>query len=136
MSDTHGSVDSPQDGTVDRKSVHISEDPDSKAHLEALFEVVQHPASVGKGPGGKPMHERKGIPPSFFNATSAKPRLGPSISVHPPGVSGPHHSRSLSLPANIDRSHGRQYSLDSALGQLPPGWEAASTPDGLTYFIE
>ena len=129
------SVDSPQDGTVDRKSVHISEDPDSKAHLEALFEVVQHPTPLGKGPGGKPMHERIGIPPSFFNATSAKPRLGPSISVHPPGISGPHHSRSMSLPASID-GHGRQYSLDSAIGLLPQGWEMAKTPDGLPYFIE
>ena len=137
MSDSFGSGDSPQEGAAVGKSVRISEDPDSKAHLEALFEVI-NTAPGGAAKGGKPMIEREGLPNSFFNASSAarehlKHRLGPSISVgHPSAVAIQHH-RSISLPANIHHSHGRQYSLDSA---LPPGWEMAKTPDGLAYFIE
>ena len=132
-------MDSPQEGPTaeDRKS-YISEDPNSKAHLEALFEVI-HTGNKG----AKPMHERK-LPHSFFNQGSTphdsvlKHRLGPSISVNHPLATKSEHLRSLSLPATIDHNHGRQYSLDSAMGNmpLPPGWEAAKTPDGLAYFIK
>lgn len=136
-----GSMDSPQE---DRKSVQICEDPNSKAHLEALFNVLSQ--DQPKPVKGKPMIERN-LPNSFFDASlAANPlsnqekspirRLGPSISVGP--TLGPgSHSRSMSMPATLDHSHGRQFSLDSALSApIPPGWEMARTPDGLPYFIE
>lgn len=132
MTDSRTSVDSPQGDAGDRRSVQIQEDPDSKAQLEALFEVGRRSANKG----GKPMIERTGLPDSFFNPNLAsqnkfKHRLGPSISVGPTVGSSPYHSRSISLPVGIDR---RQYS-DSTM-QLPAGWEIARTPDGLGYFIE
>ena len=137
-----GSMDSSQE---DRKSVQICEDPNSKAHLEALFNVLSQ--DQPKPVTGKPMIERK-LPNSFFDASlaantlpghekSSIRRLGPSISVGPSSGPGPHHLRSMSMPATLDHSHGRQFSLDSALsGAIPPGWEMARTPDGLPYFIE
>lgn len=122
--------DSPQEaGGEDSRKSYISEDPNSKAHLEALFEVI-HTGNKGT----KPMHERK-LPISFFNQGSPKHRLGPSISVG--GQAGPRseHLRSMSLPVNIEHSaHGRQYSYENL--PMLPGWEMAKTPDGLVYFIE
>lgn len=135
-----GSMDSPQE---DRKSVQICEDPNSKAHLEALFNVLSQ--DQPKPVKGKPMIERN-LPNSFFDASLAANaltnqekttirRLGPSISVGPSSGPGTQHLRSMSMPATLD--HSRQFSLDSALsGPIPPGWEMARTPDGLPYFIE
>ncbi len=126
MTDSQGSVGSPQEaGGEDRKS-YISEDPNSKAHLEALFEVI-HTGNKG----AKPMHERK-LPHSFFNQQH---RLGPSISVGPAAGAKSDHLRSMSLPVNIiESAHGRQYSYENL--PLLPGWEMAKTPDGIAYFIE
>lgn len=122
-----GGMDSPQDGTG--KSVHISEDPDSKAQLEKLFEVIH------TGKGGKPMADRKDVlPKSFFTPSQLKPKLGPSISVGPNLGPGNIHSRSMSLPATME-PHGRHYSSESSM-PLPHGWELARTADGLNYFIE
>jgi len=112
----------------------IHEDPNSKSHLEALFDVLNEeppPVKPGKKfPENVPMTQRQ-FPDSFFN-----PRLGPIISVRGSGLSA-HHNRSVSMPASINDSHPRQYSLDSSVqGPIPPGWEEAQTPDGLSYFIE
>ena len=134
MTDSRGSIDSPQGGTEASRRSYISEDPHAKDHLEALFEVIH----TGQ-PGAKPMKERE-LPTCFFNQPSAvqdrlllKHRLGPSITVSP-GVAGMHHLRSVSLPVNIEHGHGRQYS-DSAM-TLPAGWELARTPEGVGYYIE
>ena len=131
-----GGMDSPQD--VAGKSVHISEDPDSKAQLEKLFEVIH----TQSGKGGKSMADRKDVlPESFFNSNAPpsqlkpKHRLGPSISVGPNLGPGNIHSRSMSLPATMDHPHGRQYPSESSMA-LPHGWELARTADGLSYFIE
>lgn len=126
-------MDSPHEG-VDQKSVKISEAPNSKDHLDALFEVLVSRQDQPKTQG-IPMIDRK-FPKSFYdaNAPDKSPgiRLGPSISVGPPP--GPNeHLRSFSMPARMD--HGRQYS-DGLLGPLPSGWEAAKTPDGISYFID
>lgn len=131
MSDL-GGVDSPQD---DQRSVQISEDPNSQAALEDLFKVL----SQDKPKSGKPMSDRK-LPESFFNAKAQAPQpprlqLGPSISVRQNTPSSGHH-KSFSMPANLEPGHTRHFSLDTALQELPPGWEEARTPDGLTYYIE
>ena len=116
----------------------IHEDPNSNAHLEALFEVLNEPpppvVKEGKTfPEPIPMIKRK-FPDSFFNPSTR--RLGPSISVGAPGMSA-HHNRSVSMPASITDAHPRQYSLDSSIqAPIPPGWEEAQTPDGISYFIE
>ena len=132
-------MESPQE-TIDQKSVKISEAPNSKDHLDALFEVLVSPQDQPKKTLGKPMNERE-LPVSFFNASAAGAgnekipgiRLGPSISVGPSSGSG-EHLRSISMPAKMD--HGRQYSSDNVIGPLPIGWEGAKTPDGISYFIE
>lgn len=126
-------MDSPRE-SVDQKSVKISEAPNSKDHLDALFEVLVSRQDQPKTQG-KPMNERN-FPKSFYDANAPdKPpgiRLGPSISVGPsPGPN--EHLRSYSMPARMD--HSRQYS-DGSFGPLPSGWEAAKTPDGISYFIE
>lgn len=126
-----GAVDSPQD---DQRSVQISEDPNSQAALDDLFNVL----SQDKPKSGKPMSDRK-LPESFYNAKSTGPRLlqlGPSISVRQNASPSSHHPRSLSMPANLEPGHTRHPSLDTALQELPPGWEEARTPDGLVYYIE
>ena len=129
MSDL-GAVDSPQD---DQRSVQISEDPNSQAALEDLFKVL----SQDKPKSGKPMSDRK-LPESFFNAKAPQPRLqlGPSISVRHNAAPTAHHLKSFSMPANLEPGHSRHLSLDTALQELPPGWEEARTPDGLPYYIE
>ena len=127
MSDV-GAVDSPQD---DQRSVKISEDPNSQAALEDLFKVL----SQDKPKLGKPMSDRK-LPESFFNAKAPRLLLGPSISVRPNAASSAHHLKSFSMPANLEPGHSRPLSLESTLQELPPGWEEARTPDGLTYYIE
>lgn len=125
----------------DQKSVQISEAPNSKDHLDALFEVLVAPQDQPKKTLVKPMNQRE-LPDSFFNASApgvvnenAKPlgiRLGPSINVGS-SVYG-EHSRSISMPAKMD--HGQQYNPDSTLVPLPMGWENAKTADGSSYFIE
>lgn len=133
MSDL-GAVDSPQD---DQRSVQISEDPNSQAALEDLFKVL----SQDKPKSGKPMSDRK-LPDSFFNANAQAPQLqprlqlGPSISVRQSAVVGGGHTKSFSMPVNLEPGHSRHLSLDTALQELPPGWEEARTPDGLAYYIE
>lgn len=127
-----------QDDFSESKSVQICEDPNSKDHLEALFNVLnesQPPIKEGKKlPEAVPMIKRN-FPDSFFNPASkdrgGMRRLGPSIS-----VGGPHHMRSVSMPASFNDAHPRQFSLDSSIHPIPPGWEEAQTPDGLSYFIE
>ena len=130
MSDL-AAVDSPQD--ADQRSVQISEDPNSQAALEDLFKVL----SQDKPKSGKPMSDRK-LPESFFNAKATQPRLqlGPSISVRQGAGPSSHHLKSYSMPANLEPGHNRHVSLDTALQELPPGWEEARTPDGLPYYIE
>lgn len=132
MSDL-GTVDSPQD--ADQRSVQISEDPNSQAALEDLFKVLSH--GQDKPKSGKPMSDRK-LPESFFNAKAKQPRLqlGPSISVRQNSGQSSLHLKSYSMPANLEPGHSRHLSLDTALQELPPGWEEARTPDGLTYYIE
>lgn len=126
-------MDSPQDSlNLDMKSVQISEAPNSKDHLDALFEVL---VSRQDQPKTQPMIDRK-LPRSFYDASApdklAGIRLGPSINVGPPP--GPNeHLRSFSMPARMD--HSRQFS-EGSLGPIPSGWEAAKTPDGISYFIE
>ncbi len=127
-------MDSPQD-SLDMKSVKISEAPNSKDHLDALFEVL---VSQKDQPKTQPMIDRK-LPKSFYDASApdktAGLRLGPSINVGPPPPGGPNeHLRSYSMPARMD--HSRHYNPDGSLGPLPTGWEAAKTPDGINYFIE
>lgn len=132
-------MESPQE-TIDQKSVKISEAPNSKDHLDALFEVLVSPQDQPKKTLGKPMNQRE-LPDSFFNASTPgvrneKPsgiRLGPRINVGPSTGQG-EHLRSISMPAKMD--HGHQYSSDNVLVPLPAGWEDAKTPDGLSYFIE
>lgn len=135
-------IDSPQDG-AEKKSVQICEDPNSKAHLEALFNVLNtgNTPDQPKGPGlpiagAVPMIERK-LPDSFFSPSKDKGirRLGPSISVGPSTGQSSHHGRSWSMPARFD-AHSGQYSDNSLQTPIPPGWEVAQTPDGLSYFIE
>lgn len=127
-------LDSPREG-AEKKSVQICEDPNSKAHLEALFNVLNTGNSQESWSGRK-------LPDSFFSdpSTKEKPgirRLGPSISVGPSSGPNIQHNRSVSMPASISEAHPRQFSLDSAAqGPIPPGWEMARTPDGLTYYIE
>lgn len=131
-------LDSPQDG-AEKKSVQICEDPNSKAHLEALFNVLntgnsqEQPRSQGLWSGRK-------LPDSFFSPNKEKAgirRLGPSISVGPSTGPNVQHNRSVSMPASFSDTHSRQFSLDSAVqGPIPPGWEIAHTPDGLAYYIE
>lgn len=128
MSDTGLGHDSPES----KKSVQICEDPNSKAHLEALFNVLQ------EQPKGQGFRDRK-LPDSFFSPS--KLQLGPSIIVGP--SSGPaQHFRSMSMPASFPDAPPRQFSLDSAVQgaipptSIPPGWEMARTPEGVSYFIE
>ena len=107
----------------DGKSV-VRVTEDSNKLLEELFDVVN---AGGAPKGGKPMLERK-LPPSFFHATDSKQ-----------GLSSPcGHSRSVSMPATIEHIYSsRQYAQDNLQGQpLPPGWELAKTPDGISYYIE
>ena len=130
-------LDSPQDGT-EKKSVQICEDPNSKDHLEALFNVLSQDQHKGHGLS-RPMIERK-LPDSFFSPSKEKSgirRLGPSISVIPSTGPNVQHSRSVSMPASFPDASSSQFPLDSAVpGAIPPGWEMAQTPDGLSYFIE
>ena len=153
MSDTGG------DGTLagEDKKTSVMEDPNAKTHLEALFEVIQSNPNVGGSGAAVPKSTAKvwrerPLPPSFFDSSSAsgsspdkfpplsktKHRLGPSINLSPPQGPQSLHSRSMSMPATFDAPHMKQYSADSTFNPipLPPGWEAAKTPDGLTYFIE
>lgn len=81
---------------------------------------------------------------------------GPIASPGPPGIGPSHHSRANSCPAtlgqtlaaaqqhqnhalNQNHAHVRQHSYDVGggedLGQLPPGWEKATTPTGQIYFM-
>ncbi len=112
----------------------IHEDPNSKSHLEALFDVLNETTTPPVKPPGKkfpenvPMIQRQ-FPDSFFNPS----KFGPV------GVSSlpAHHNRSISMPASIGDTRHRQYSVDNNVqGQIPPGWEEAQTPDGISYFIE
>jgi hypothetical protein len=121
-------LDSPHDGSESKKSVQICEDPNSKAHLEALFNVLQ------EQPKGQGFRGRK-LPDSFFSPS--KFQLGPSISVGPSSGQSAQHNRSVSMPASFPDAHSRQLSLDSAVqAAIPPGWEMARTPEGVSYFIE
>lgn len=133
MSDA--SIDSPQDG-AEKKSVQICEDPNSKAHLEALFDVLNDQDQ----PKRQGLWIERKLPDSFFSPSKDKGgirRLGPSISVGPSLGPNVLHSRSVSMPASFPDAHSSQLSLDSAVhGPIPPGWEIARTPDGLSYFIE
>ena len=122
-------LDSPHDGSESKKSVQICEDPNSKAHLEALFNVLN--TSSPEQPKVQGFRGRK-LPDSFFS-----PKLGPSISVGPSSGQSAQHMRSVSMPASFPDAHARQFSLDSAVqGAIPPGWEMARTPEGVSYFIE
>lgn len=129
-------VDSPNDG-AEKKSVQICEDPNSKAHLEALFNVLNNSQEQ---PKSQSLWSGRKLPDSFFSPSKEKGgirRLGPSISVGPSTGPNIQHSRSVSMPASFSDAHSRQFSLDSAVqGPIPPGWEMAQTPDGLSYFIE
>lgn len=132
-----GAQDSPQTGEV--KSVKICEDPDSKAHMEALFKVVETGPTPRSQQGGKPMKDRE-LPESFFTGgnvgAAGRPTLGPRIDLKSGGLGGA-HSHSISLPAKMD--HRQQYSYDSgmnALQNMPHGWEMGCTEDGTPYYIE
>jgi len=125
------------DGT-EKKSVQICEDPNSKAHLEALFNVLNNSQEQ---PKSQTLWSGRKLPDSFFSPSKEKSggirRLGPSISVGPSTGPNSQHGRSMSMPASFPDPHPRQFSLDSAVqGPIPPGWEMAQTPDGLSYFIE
>ncbi len=124
-------VDSPRDST-ESKSVQICEDPNSRAHLEALFNVLSQDQNIAV-----PMIKRQ-LPDSFFSPSKDKfgnPRLGPPVTVGPSTRPG-EHNRSMSVPISLD-ARSSQFPLDNAVqGPLPPGWEIARTPDGLSYFIE
>lgn len=125
-------LDSPQDSSESKKSVQICEDPNSHAHLEALFNVLN--TSSQEQPKGQGFRGRK-LPDSFFSPS--KLQLGPSISVGPSSGPSAQHIRSMSMPASFSDAHSRQFSLDSAVqGAIPPGWEMARTPEGVSYFIE
>ena len=130
-------LDSTVDGS-EKKSVQICEDPNSKAHLEALFNVLNTPTNPQEQPKkGQGLWSSRKLPDSFFSPKENALRLGPSISVGPPSGHGVQHSRSVSMPASFPEVHSRQFSHDSAVqGPIPPGWEMARTPDGLSYFIE
>ena len=129
-------VDSPHDGS-EKKSVQICEDPNSKAHLEALFNVLNTPNPQEQPKKGQGLWSNRKLPDSFFSPKENPLRLGPSISVGPSSGPGVQHSRSVSMPASFPDVHSRQFSHDSAVpGPIPPGWEIARTPDGLSYFIE
>ena len=124
------------------KSVQICEDPNSKAHLDSLFDVLnnsQPPVQEGrKLPEAVPMTKRN-LPDSFFNPGKdrAGMRLGPSVRVGLTSGFGVQHNRSVSMPTSFNDAHPRQFSLDSGIqGPIPPGWEESQTPDGLSYFIE
>lgn len=113
--------------TGDGKSV-VRVTEDSNKLLEELFDVVNAGVNAGAvSKGGKPMLERK-LPPSFFHATDSKQGLSSQCG----------HSRSVSMPATIEHMYSsRQYAQDSLQAQaLPPGWELAKTPDGISYYIE
>lgn len=103
--------------------VRVTED--SNKLLEELFQVVQN----GVPPkAGKPMLERQ-LPSSFFHANDPQKQ----------GITSPClHSRSFSMPATIDgHVYARQFAQDALQSQpLPPGWEPAKTPDGISYYIE
>lgn len=135
MSDI-GSIDSPHDAnSTEKRAVQISEAPNSKDHLEALFNVLSNSQDQHKGSQGLWSDQQRKLPDSFFSPSKEKTlRIpGPSISV---GPSAGQHNRSASMPASFPDPH-KSFSLDSAVqGPIPPGWEIARTPDGLSYFIE
>lgn len=133
-----------EDGTsVKGSGIQICEDPNSQAHLDSLFDVLnnsQPPVKEGKKVlEAVPMIKRN-FPDSFFNPSKDRGgmrRLGPSISVGTAPGFGIQHNRSLSMPASFNDAHSRQFSQDSNIhGPIPPGWEESQTPDGLSYFIE
>ena len=132
MSDLAG-LEPSSAGEADRKSVKIREDPDSKAHLEALFQVVKPGLSPRGSQGGKPMRERE-FPDSFF--AEGRHTLGPAINLPHGNIApgGGLHAHSVSLPAKMD--HRQQLSYDGGMGALPPGWEMGRTDDGTPYYIE
>lgn len=133
-----GAQESPQTGAAgEGKSVKICEDPDSKAHMEALFKVAETGPVPRSQQGGKPMKDRE-LPESFFTGGAAgRPTLGPRIDLGRLGGGGA-HAHSISLPARME-GHRQQHSYDSgmnALQNLPPGWEMGCTEDGTPYYIE
>ena len=128
-------LDSPRDG-AEKKSVQICEDPNSKAHLEALFNVL-NTGNTQEQPKTQGVWSGRKLPDSFFSPNKEKSgirRLGPSISVGPSTGPSLQHNRSVSMPASFSEAHPRQFSLDS--GPIPPGWEMSHTSDGLPYYIE
>ena len=120
------------EGAESKKSVQICEDPNSKAHLEALFNVLNN--ANGQEQKSQGFRGRK-LPDSFFSPS--KLQLGPSISVGPSTGASAQHMRSMSMPASFPETHSGQYPVDNAVhGAIPPGWEMARTPEGVSYFIE
>lgn len=120
------------EGAESKKSVQICEDPNSKAHLEALFNVLNN--ANGQEQKSQGFRGRK-LPDSFFSPS--KLQLGPSISVGPSTGASAQHMRSMSMPASFPETHSGQYPVDNAVhGAIPPGWEMARTPEGVSYFID
>ena len=115
-------------GGGDKKSI-VQYAADSEASLDDLFEVLSSQTSAK---AGKPMTQRQ-LPQSFFQANELK-RFHPSALGGGLGPGG-NHPRSMSLPATMPVDMGHPI-LDGLQLPVPPGWEAAKTPDGHHYYIE
>lgn len=128
----------------------------SQRPLQVPLRMRNLPASFWQPPtiGSKSpsVHSREN---SLDNSLGAGPfSPGPIASPGPPGIGPSHHSRANSCPATLgqtlavaqqhqnhalNHAHLRQHSYDVGggedLGQLPPGWEKATTPTGQIYFM-
>jgi len=135
----------------------ISLNKTAQKHLQVPMRMRTLPESFWKPPtfGSKSpsVHSREN---SLDNSLGQGPfSPGPIASPGPPSIAQSHHSRANSCPATLGQTlavaqqhqnhalnqahHLRQHSYDvgggDELGQLPPGWEKATTPTGQIYFM-